>query len=293
MNLPPNVRISHGRAYYVRKIAGKVRWTPLCRADDGEAAIRAAYEAILEAKPGNVADILGEWLKNGGKELRPRTRREYERQITTKLEPTFGKMLPENVLPTHIAQYLERRKGPIGNREVATLSTVFNWAMRQGWVNENPCRGTRRNRETPRRRYVEDEEFLAALASTTPAFRRLMQAAYLTGLRQGDLRLLRKDQLSEKGIQLAESKRGKRLVISWSHELKALIDEAKAASKCDLVFANTRGKPWTEAAIQSARRRLGADFAFHDLRAKAESDHEVGLGLMSRYKRARRLTPVR
>jgi hypothetical protein len=293
LNLPPHVRVNHGRAYYVRKVAGKVRWTPLCRADEGEAAIRAAYEAVLNEKPRTVADILGAWLKDGGRDLRPRTRREYERQITAKLEPTLGKMLPENVKPSHIAQYLERRKGPIGNREIATLSTVFNWAMRQGWIDENPCRGTRRNRETPRRRYVEDDELAKALEATTPAFRRLMQAAYLTGLRQGDLRVLRKDQISEKGIQLAESKRGKRLVISWSDELKALVDAAVAASKCDRVFANTRGRPWTESAIQSARRRLGADFAFHDLRAKAESDHEVGLGLLSRYKRARRLTPVR
>lgn len=38
-----------------------------------------------------------------------------------------------------------------------------------------------------------------------------------------------------------------------------------------------RSPPFKESAIQSARGRLGADFTFHDLRAIAESDHEVGV----------------
>lgn len=293
MNLPPYVRLKHGRAYYVRKVAGKNRWKPLCRAEDGEAAIRAAYEAALEEKPRTMADIMAGWLREGAARLKPRTQFEYQRAIEKKLEPTFGKMLPEAVKPTHVAQYLKRRDGPKGNREVACLSTVFEWAMREGLAMENPCRGVRRNRETPRKRYVEDGEYGAGLDQTTPAFRRLMQAAFLTGLRQGDLRALRHDQIRDAGILLEESKRGKRIWVQWSDELRELVKEARAASKCDRVFANTRGQPWTSAAIQSARRRLGAEFTFHDLRAKAESDHATGLGLMSRYKRAHKLTPVR
>jgi hypothetical protein len=40
-------------------------------------------------------------------------------------------------------------------------------------------------------------------------------------------------------------------------------------------------------------RRLQVDWNFHDIRAKAESDHATGMGLLSRYKRARRITPTR
>jgi hypothetical protein len=40
-------------------------------------------------------------------------------------------------------------------------------------------------------------------------------------------------------------------------------------------------------------RRLDVDWTFHALRAKAESDHAKGLGLLSRYKRARDLDPTR
>lgn len=293
MELPQYIRIKHGRAYYVRKIDGKNRWKPLCRISEGEAAIRAAYEAVLEEKPRTMSDIMSAWLTHGAARLKPKTQKEYERAIRSNLRQTFGKMLPEAVQPTHIAQYLDRRAGPKGNRDIAALSTVMEWGMRKGYVVSNPCRGVRRNTERPRRRYVDDTEYEAAIAQARPHLRRIMQAAYLTGLRQGDLIALRKEQATDEGIVLAESKRGKRIVIAWSDELRTVVDEAKAASKCERVFANYYGREWTSSGVQTAMQRLWVDFTFHDLRAKAESDHESGLGLLTRYKRARRLTPVR
>lgn len=295
MQLPPHVRVSHGRAYYVRKIAGKARWTPLCRATDGEAAIRAAYEAACDEKPRTLSDVMALWLRapDGLVGLRESTQRDYRRHIEKRLSPVFGSMLPWAVTPGHIARYLDARPGPTGNREVATLATVFQWAMRKGHAPANPCRGVRRNTEKPRTRYVEDGELASALEKATPAFRRLMLAACLTGLRQGDLRALRKAQVTEDGLLLEESKRGKRVLISWSPELRSLVDDALATSRCDRVFTNRSGMAWTSSATDSALRRLEAPFTFHDLRAKAESDHEYGLGLLTRYKRARRLTPVR
>lgn len=293
MNLPPYVRISHGRAYYVRKIGGKVRWRPLCRVEEGEAAIRAAYEANLEERPRTMADIMRAWLQDGAARLKPKTQAEYRRAIEKRLEPVFGRMLPGAILPTHIAQYLERRSGPKGNREIAALSTVFEWSLRKGYAVSNPCRGVRRNTERPRRRYVDDFEFEEALRAARPELRRIMLAAYLTGLRQGDLIALRPDQVGPDGITLEESKRGKRIVIAWSDELRDLVREALEKSDGARVFANSRGEPWTSSGLQTAFQRLRVGFTFHDLRAKAESDHESGLGLLARYKRARRLTPVR
>jgi integrase len=169
----------------------------------------------------------------------------------------------------------------------------MEWGMRKGYVVSNPCRGVRRNTERPRTRYVADYELAGALSRAKPYLRRIMQAAYLTGLRQGDLIAMRKEQVTDEGIMVAESKRGKRVVIAWSDELRAVIDEAKAASKCERVFANYYGREWTSSGVQTAFQKLAAGFTFHDLRGKAESDHKVGLGLLSRYKRARRLTPVR
>lgn len=91
---------------------------------------------------------------------------------------------------------------------------------------------------------------------------------------------------------ISEGKRGKRLVIVWSPQLKRLVTRALIRSTCDFVFTNTRGKQWTESAINSLMQRMDVDWTFHDVRAKAESDHKTGMGLLTRYKRARRVTPV-
>lgn len=65
----------------------------------------------------------------------------------------------------------------------------------------------------------------------------------------------------------------------------------------DLVFVNTRGKPWTQSGVSSAMRYAGATFAFRQLRAKAQTDSpENVLGhegqLRERYTGRRRLMSV-
>ena len=65
-----------------------------------------------------------------------------------------------------------------------------------------------------------------------------------------------------------------------------------------MVFTNSRGEKLTEWAAMSALQRVrekvgGAKFGFHDLRAKGESDHKTGMGLMALYKRRHVVTPVR
>lgn len=230
-------------------------------------------------------------------DLSPRTLREYRRQIKSILIPTFGKMRPDDLTNSHIAQFLEIRGGVKANRERAALSTVIEWAMRKGWVRSNPCRGVRRNKERPRRRYVTDDELDRAMQATTEAFAAFLWGGYLTGLRQGDLRCLRRTDATADGLELTESKRGRKLMVGWSEALRDLVAMELSRSKCHRIFTNTRGEPWNPWTIQTAmrnmKRRTGMDWNLHDLRAKAESDHAEGMGLMASYERARRVMPVR
>ena len=122
----------------------------------------------------------------------------------------------------------------------------------------------------------------------------MLELAYLTGLRQGDLIRLTHLQIREDGIHVTESKRGRRIRVQWSAPLRVVVQRATArAGICPRLLTNSRGEPWTSSGFQTAFQRLGVPWTFHDLRAKAESDHETGLGLLSRYQRARILTPVR
>jgi site-specific recombinase XerC len=287
----PHTRVKGPSLYYFRKINGKVVEIRIGRLDEGETILRQRYRELVAPTPRTVGDLLMVWMEVTHN-LRPRTEAEYRRQIESELNPVLGRMPLRALTRSVIGQYLERRGNVSANREVACLSTVCEWGIRRGWMEENPCRGVRRNRETPRNRYITNRELGQALRKTTPEFRDFMLAAYFTGFRQGDLRSLRRDQV-HRLIQVEEGKGRKRVRMAYSAALQALIARCLKRHTSDYVFTDTRGERWGEWAIQSAMRRLQVDWTFHDLRAKAESDHPTGLGLLTRYKRARELKPTR
>lgn len=297
--LPPNVHEKSGTWWYVYRDGGKRKWVKLCRVRQGEAELYRQLTRVTAPYAQNVADLLRMFLKEGMLDLSPNTQKDYENS-SANLIRVFGHMRPDEIREVDIAQYLELRKqqgAPVrGNREKSCLSSAYNFWMRKGYASRNPCHGVRRNREKPVNRYIRDDEWQMALDNAEPAYRELMLAAYYTGLRKGDLRRLRKENITDEGILLEESKTGKRTLILWHDDLKTLCEAAQARSQCDRVFTNRRGQPWGEWATQSAHARLMKKlpnrFRFHDIRAKAESDHESGMGMMSRYKRARRITPV-
>lgn len=286
MKLPAKVHVKNGRYYYVHQ----KRWNALTRVEDGEPALLQALAEFTSPRPATVSQLFDAWLRHEHP-LAAATLREYRRALET-MAPVIGRLSLRQLTPGVVAQYLEKRGGVKANREVAALGTVCAWAMRQGWLEANPTHGVRRNPEKPRERYVTNKEFAAALKGAPTGARDLLMAAYLTGLRQSDLRALTRAQIAREGIVVKEGKRGKRLVITWSGPLKSLVARALARSECDRVFTNEGGKAWTFWAVQSVMRRLEVDWTFHDVRSKAESDHETGMGLLTRYKRARRVSPV-
>jgi len=266
---------------------------------DGEVELHRALLRVKAPHQQTVSDLMRLFMQEGILDLSPNTQKDYENS-SANLIKVFGHMRPDEIQSVHVAQYLELRKqqgAPIrGNREKSCLSSAFNFWMRRGLAQVNPCHGVRRNKEKPVNRYIRDEEWAEALDKAQPAYRDLMLAAYYTGLRKGDLRRMTKAARTDEGLLLEESKTGKRLLIVYHEALKALCDAAEGRSKCERLWTNSRGQPWGEWACQSAHARLmksisGPRFRFHDIRAKAESDHESGMGMMARYKRARRVYP--
>ncbi len=262
----------------------------------------AALQDFTGEHPGSLGQIMALYIARALPELRPASRPEYVRIIENRLQHHFGHMLPDQLEPSHVAQYLEMRKrdgAPVGgNRERAVLGSVLSWAMRFGWVRSNPCHGVRRNREAPSRRYVTDAELDQAIRKAPPCLADLLMVAYLTGLRQTDLRLLRKDQVTRRGLELRQSKDGKLRLIEWTPLLRSHVRRALGRSGGPFVFVGVSGRPWSVWGLQSAMRRLRAGFRFRDLRPKAASDaaHNV-LGhdgaMLVRYVRHQRLRPVR
>jgi hypothetical protein len=82
-------------------------------------------------------------------------------------------MTPTSVAPHHIQQYLDiglkAGRGVRANRERACLSACFSYLIRfnLSGVASNPCTGIKRNRETPKARYVEHDDYCRRAFKTT------------------------------------------------------------------------------------------------------------------------------
>jgi integrase len=315
--LPPKVHEKNGRYYYVHRN----KWHQLTRTDEGLPALFRALRPFTSDRPATYGQVMMRFIAEGLEELKPASRPEYERIINARLQHHFGAMILGTLKPSHVAQYLETRKkegAPIGgNRERAVLGSVCSFAMRFGWLESNPCHGVRRNRETPSRVYVTDEQFRAAFDRASPALQDLTAVALLTGLRQTDLRLMRISSVTPEGLKLEQSKDGKLRLIEWSDALRYFVRRAMERSQnpvppkprkgrqaprprpvTDFLFVTERYVPWSVSGLQSAMKRWAPGFRFRELRAKAASDadHNV-LGhdaqMLTRYVRAQRLKPVR
>ena len=287
---PQGVHVKSGRYYLVRRVSGKRQWIGLSLVSDGIGRLTDSLSSLEHGAVISISDLLQAYLRDGTAELKAITLKSYKAMCEehSPIVWTFGKMRIESLTTADVAKYLEKRKqagrSHGGNRERAVLSAAYEYGMRNGFASTNPCRGVRRNKEKPRKRYVTTEELQSAIDSAPAQFQELLFAAWLTGLRQADLLALKLTDLREDGIHLVESKTGRARVILWSTELKKLISRATERALTltqkyehpvpTHVFTGRYGAPWTQWAVQSQMRRLKVDWHFHDLRAKAATDAE-------------------
>lgn len=295
----PGVFEKDGRYYKVVRN----KWVPLSRIDEGENALYRALYELDPARPGTIGEMINVYRAAGMDHLKPATQARYS-LVLKRLDHHFGKIRIGALRPSQVAVFLEKRRkrgrGAIAaNREMAVLSSVHDFGMRQGWLEANPCRGMRRNQEKPRRRIVTDAEFLEAFEASPEPFQDLIAGAYLSGARQGDIISWRRaEHLRPEGIVFVQSKTGKPQSIGWSDALRFFVRRSMARfPDAEHVFTNKFGQPWGVWAINSQMRRLGVTWAFRDLRAKAETDRPGTLGhgaaMQAVYLKMIRTRPVR
>ena len=187
-----------------------------------------------------------------------------------------------------------------GNREIATLSHVFNMAREWGiTTKENPCQGVRKNREKPRDYYANDVVWAAVYSKAPQELKDAMDLAYLTGQRPADVLMMRKDDVETGFLMVQQNKTGKRLRIRVNSDgqvnslgkLLSQIAERNARLVTSYLTVSKTGrrmtatmlrKRWDEAresakfkAIADADNPLAsriAAFQFRDIRPKAASE---------------------
>jgi hypothetical protein len=295
----PAVVEKDGRYYKIIKN----KWHPLTRIDEGTTVLFRALHELDPLKPGTVGELLNLYRAVGMDHLKPATKDDYH-NILVRLDHHFGRMPLGSLKTNHIQHFREvrRRRGKGGiraNREVAVLSAAFELGLREMVCEFNPCRGGARNRESPKRRYVSDDEFLAVFNKANEPFQDLIAAAFLSGVRQTDIIAWTRSQMTTKGIEFVQSKTKKPHTVQWSSAFKFFVERSlNRFPDIDLIFANTRGEPWTTSGVASQLARLQSPWCFKDLRGKAQSDspHSVlghGAALEAVYRKMIVTQPVR
>ena len=100
----------------------------------------------------------------------PRTQKDNLAELK-QLRPMFDEAPIDSITPAAIAGYRDKRTAKVrANRELATLSHVFNMAREWGLTTrENPCQGVRKNKEKPRDYYANDAVSAAGSYFAEPA----------------------------------------------------------------------------------------------------------------------------
>lgn len=275
-----------GSYYFVEY--GTERWINLGR--DYVHAMSAYADRTSEDIPClTMSNLIDRYLREVAPKKAPRTYQDNVKQVRF-LRAYFGRMRLQDVTQPHIYRYLDERGKSSqvqANRELALLSHMYRYAVRWGDIHhsENPCVRIQRFKEMPRKRYVEDWEYSAFKDHAGSLIAAYMDFKYLTGLRQGDILAIRRDQLRDDGIHVTVGKTGQKIVIQWSEDLRRAVDavgQLKRPVRGLYLFCTRTGQPYTGNGFRSIWQRkmrsalqagiLTERFRDHDLRAKAASD---------------------
>jgi integrase len=294
-HLPPYVYQRHN-AYHFRDPKTGL-WTKIARVGE-ERRMREewARRMGIDSATGTVAWWLDRFLEHRRQllkqgKLAARTLEDNDTEVVY-LKAFFGKMLPAEVLPSHVGDYLDQR-GAVAwvraNREKALLSGLYAWLMRKTGtgITLNPCRGVKRNREEKRKRYVEDAELAAVTSIAVRSIWRWAWLIYRTAQRPEDCLLacarnIRSLDDGRRALRFVQGKTGKTVDVIIDAEIEAILATDSNVVDLDRPFVCTEsGKPYTyDGAAAMFRRYVGVcslkDFGPRDLRAKAATDLYIG-----------------
>ena len=296
LGLPERTYAKHGAFYYIHKDGS---WERL-GTDLSEAKRKGTLYNDPLATYGTLTYFLESFVvacekRVKNKDMAQRTYEDYNRDIEP-LKSFFGKMTPAGVEPKHVAQYLDlgaANDRPVrANREKACLSACFTWLIRtgEGSVKVNPCIGIRRNKETPRERYVEHAEYQPVRKKAVRQVRGLMDLIYRTLQRPEDIitwtpaNIIQKrepDGSIRRVIRNDQGKTGRVVDIGITPEIDSILKDLRvdgAATGPGMTLIHRMdGEPYTYDGLCGMLRRYitKADvegFGFYDLKGKGATD---------------------
>lgn len=298
-DLPKRVFISNGSYYHVAAVGAKRKWTKLARVKDG---LPAMYRALADLTAADLTDdtvpkLIGDWLREVGSRHTPKTRENDAYQCRT-IGESFAEFRARDVRPPDVSEFLAAfvNMPRTFNAYRAMVRELMRFAEAKGFRDPgtNPVDSLKTMPLKARNRYITDSELRRIKVAahygadglrtrSGPMLCALIDMAYLTGQRIGDLLTMEWSELGVDGILFAPNKvagsTGAKVLIEWSPKLIDVVRRLKGFKKRHLryLFVTQDGQPYTysgaSTAWKRAVKRSGVKGVhFHDLRAKALTD---------------------
>jgi len=304
--LPPRVFEKSGTYWHVTAVGPKRVWKKLARVREGLPAMYAALAALTTADDLDdmMPKVIADWRKEVGAERGEKTRAN-DAYTTREIADAFAEFRARQVKPTDATAFLKQfKKTPRSfNLYRAMLMELMRYAEEKGHrePGTNPVASVKPLTIKARSRYLTDSEVRRikvgamyggkgerqdTLNRSGPMLCALIDMAYLTGQRIGDLLTLEWSALGRDGIMFKQGKTGAKVLIEWTPKLTALVDRIKAIGRRHMrvVFTTQDAQPYTYSgaitAWKRALKRAGIEDAhFHDLRSKALTDKDRAEGM--------------
>lgn len=306
-SLPKRVYIKHGSYWHVRSAGKKKVWTKLSAISAG---LPALYRALAEIEQEDTAKdlmpaLIKTWLAEVDSKRSAKTQANSAYQTRT-ISESFQEFRAKDVAAPNVIEFLKHftDKPRTYNAYRAMLRELMRFAEEKGFRNPgtNPVDSLKTVSIKARTRYLTDSEIrrikVAAMYGDDGLRTRagatlcaLIDMAYLTGQRIGDLLTLEWAGVGKDGIVFqpakVEGSTGAKVLIEWSPRLEELVQRIKTlpGKSAQFVFCTLQGKPYTYSGASTswkrAVKRAGIkNCHFHDLRGKALTDVDKGRGLM-------------
>lgn len=277
--LPRWMHLKHGAYYLVRTEGGKARWTFLSR--DREAALCEYARRTSGPAKGAFSELVDRALDDMKTSIAPSTYKNYRSCSKIAVE-AFQGFKPAQVLPVDVAQLLDdnAHHPSMANLLRSFLKGVFTRAVRWGVVESNPVRDIKPFRTKKRTRYITADEFQAIRAAASPTMQCLMDVAYITGQRIGDVMGIRYADITDAGLYVEQDKTGGRILIAMTPDLAAAIQRARELHKSVkglTLFHRRDGSRLSSTTmyghwVRACKAAKVEDANFHDIRAASATD---------------------
>lgn len=289
----PNI-YKRGRLYWARfKVAGQeyrgsLRTAVLAEAERRLKVWRKEVEEEVRfgiAPPQSWSATVLSWNTHGTRDISAKTHTRYLVSLK-QVRPWLDGLDLRKINAAKLRELIKaRRQLGVTNatikRDLTAISSVLDYAIDEGWADENPTLSVRHRRLKESRDPItlpDDEEIEMVKAAATPRFADAIDFARETGMRESEIFGLTWKQLKTDDVPIV-GKRNKLRVVPLTRKAREIAERQARHIKQPYVFWHGEdGAPWSSPASRfgSIRRKVAKKaqkaaqpfrgFRFHDLR---------------------------